>query len=294
MYCLLILFLCLDSDWYIPKHLNVLGFCFIKLIFALGKNSTICKIDSQWEVVMWHRNLNPVLCDNERGWPLSQRRWEKGGRFKRERIYVYLWPIHIYVWQKPAQLCKQLSSFFFFFFKWKNGGPLLGQHFSSPSYWPSLYIIGGFAGRWAGKESTCNSGDPSSIPGMGISPGEGTGFLGYPVSHSSILGLPWWLLKNLLEMQRPRFDPWVDKIPWRREQLPMPVFLSGKFHGLYSPWGLQRIRQDWANFTFFFPLSTVCLSPKRCYLCLYRIFSSILDVCGIHWWSYLFFIQEKI
>ena len=121
---------------------------------------------------------------------------------------------------------------------------MLGQHFSSPSYWPSLYIIGGFAGRSAGKESTCNSGDPSSIPGMGISLGEGTGFLGYPVSHSGILGLPWWLLKNPLAMQRPRFDPWVDKIPWRREQLPMPVFLPGEFHGLYSPWGLQRVRQE--------------------------------------------------
>ena len=117
----------------------------------------------------------------------------------------------------------------------------------------------GFPGRSAGKESTCNSGDPSSIPGMGISLGEGTGFLGYPVSHSGILGLPWWLLKNPLAMQRPRFDPWVDKIPWRREQLPMPVFLPGEFHGLYSPWGLQRVRQEWANFIccwwwFFFSL----------------------------------------
>ena len=27
------------------------------------------------------------------------------------------------------------------------------------------------------------------------------------------------------------FDPWVGNIPWRREWLPTPVFLSGKFHG---------------------------------------------------------------
>ena len=32
-------------------------------------------------------------------------------------------------------------------------------------------------------------------------------------------------------------DSWVGKIPWRREQLPTPVFLPGEFHGLYSPWG---------------------------------------------------------
>ena len=32
------------------------------------------------------------------------------------------------------------------------------------------------------------------------------------------------------------FDPWVGKIPWRREQLSTPVFQPGEFHGHYSPW----------------------------------------------------------
>ena len=32
------------------------------------------------------------------------------------------------------------------------------------------------------------------------------------------------------------FDPWVGKIPWRRERLPTPVFWPEEFHGLYSPW----------------------------------------------------------
>ena len=36
---------------------------------------------------------------------------------------------------------------------------------------------------------------------------------------------------------RPEFDPWVRKIPQRRERLPTPIFWSGEFHGLYSPWG---------------------------------------------------------
>ena len=35
----------------------------------------------------------------------------------------------------------------------------------------------GFPGSSAGKESTCNAGDPSSIPGWGRSPGEGNGSL---------------------------------------------------------------------------------------------------------------------
>ena len=42
--------------------------------------------------------------------------------------------------------------------------------------------------------------------------------------------------------RRPRFDPWVRKIPWRREWQPTPVFLPGKSHGQrslasYRPWG---------------------------------------------------------
>ena len=38
-----------------------------------------------------------------------------------------------------------------------------------------------FPGSSAGKESTCNAGDPGSIPGLGRSPGEGTS---YPVQYS--------------------------------------------------------------------------------------------------------------
>ena len=37
------------------------------------------------------------------------------------------------------------------------------------------------------------------------------------------------------------FDPWVGKIPWRRERLPTSVFWPGEFHGLYSPWGRKEL-----------------------------------------------------
>ena len=30
------------------------------------------------------------------------------GRFKREGTYVYLWPIHVGVWQKPIQYSKAI------------------------------------------------------------------------------------------------------------------------------------------------------------------------------------------
>ena len=49
-----------------------------------------------------------------------------------------------------------------------------------------LYLHMGFPGGSDGKESACNEGDPSSIPGSGRSPGEGNG---YP-HQCSCLGKP--------------------------------------------------------------------------------------------------------
>ena len=52
------------------------------------------------------------------------------------------------------------------------------------------------------------------------------------------------MVKNL-QFRRPGFDPWVRKIPWRRECLPTPVFFPGEFHGQrslmgYNPWGCKE------------------------------------------------------
>ena len=35
--------------------------------------------------------------------------WEVGERFKREGIYVYLWLIHVDVWQKSTQFRKAIT-----------------------------------------------------------------------------------------------------------------------------------------------------------------------------------------
>ena len=48
---------------------------------------------------------------------------------------------------------------------------------------------------------------------------------------------------------RSGLDPWVGKIPWRREWQPTPVFLPGKSHGQrslvgYSPWGRKSVGHD--------------------------------------------------
>ena len=56
--------------------------------------------------------------------------------------------------------------------------------------------------------------------------------------------LPRWLSgkESVCQCRRPRFNPWVRKIPWRRKWQPISVFLPGKSHGQrglvgYSPWG---------------------------------------------------------
>ena len=92
----------------------------------------------------------------------------------------------------------------------------------------------GFPHSSVGKESACNAGDPHSIPESGRSAGEG---IGHPLQYSWT-SLVTQLVKNPPAMrERPGFDPWVRKIPWRRERLPTPIFCPGEFHGLYNPWG---------------------------------------------------------
>ena len=44
-----------------------------------------------------------------------------------------------------------------------------------------------------------------------------------------------------LQCGRPGFDPWVGKIPWRREKLPAPVFWPGEFPGLYILRGCKEL-----------------------------------------------------
>ena len=101
-----------------------------------------------------------------------------------------------------------------------------------------VYSIMGFPDSSVGKESTCNAGDPSSIPGSGRFAGEG---IGYPLQYSWA-SLVAQLVKNLSAAweRRPGFDSWVGKIPWKREWLPIPVFWPGEFYGLYSPWGYKE------------------------------------------------------
>ena len=90
-------------------------------------------------------------------------------------------------------------------------------------------------------------------PGVsqGCDPGQinnkdaGANFLGWRNYFTAeFLWWLWWLRwqSSCLQCRRLGFDPWVRKIPWRKEWQPTSVFLSGNSHGWrslvgYSPWG---------------------------------------------------------
>ena len=70
-----------------------------------------------------------------------------------------------------------------------------------------------------------------------------------------------------LQCGRPRLDPWVGKIPWRRKWKSTPVLLPGKSHGQrslvgYSPWGLYKSRIWLSDFTFTFTAKTIAFGIR--------------------------------
>ena len=68
-------------------------------------------------------------------------------------------------------------------------------------------------------------------------------------------GLPWQLRWQsiCLQCRRPRFDPWVRKIPWKSKWQPTPVFLPQEFHRQrslagYNLWGRKQLdKTEWLN-----------------------------------------------
>ena len=70
----------------------------------------------------------------------------------------------------------------------------------------NLTLPRGFPGSSAGKESTCNTGDPGLVPGLGRSPEEG---VGYPFQYSWV-SLVAQCVKNPPAMQK----PWVRSLGW--------------------------------------------------------------------------------
>ena len=94
----------------------------------------------------------------------------------------------------------------------------------------------GFPDSSVGKESICNAGNPSSIPGSGRSAGEG---IGYPIQYSWA-SLVVQLVKNLPAMQ----ETWVQSLGWEdsleKGKATHFSIWPREFYGLYSPWGHKK------------------------------------------------------
>ena len=90
-----------------------------------------------------------------------------------------------------------------------------------------LQIPLGFPDSSAGKESACNAGDPSLIPGSGRSPGEG---IGYPLQYS-------WasLVAQLVKNPPTMMETWVCSL--EKGKATHSSVLSWRIlQSMYSPW----------------------------------------------------------
>ena len=89
------------------------------------------------------------------------------------------------------------------------GVPTIGQttHMELPvRTWLLTFKYKRFPGNSAGKESSCNVGDPGYIPGSGRSAEEG---IGYPLQYS-------WasLVAQMVKNQLAMWETWVRSLGW--------------------------------------------------------------------------------
>ena len=104
---------------------------------------------------------------------------------------------------------------------------------SSPTReWTCTPCNGGFPGGSVGKESTCNAGDPGSIPGLGRSPEEG---MGYPLQYS-------WasLVAQTVKNPPAMWETWVRSLVWED-----PLEESMATHSSILAWRILMDRGAW-------------------------------------------------
>ena len=100
----------------------------------------------------------------------------------------------------------------------------------------------GFPGSSADKESACHARDPSLIPGLGRSLGEGI------ATHSSVLGLPWWLRwkETTCNVEDLGLIPGLGRSPGGEHGNPLQYSCLENPHGQrslagYSPWDHKEL-----------------------------------------------------
>ena len=102
-----------------------------------------------------------------------------------------------------------------------------------PTVWTQWCHLWGFPDSSVGKESACNAGDPSSIPGSERSTGEG---IGYPL-QCSWASLVAQLVKNLPAM----WETWVRSLGWE-DPLEKKKATHSSILAWRIPWTIQSMR----------------------------------------------------
>ena len=107
-------------------------------------------------------------------------------------------------------------------------------------------MYSGFPDSSAGKESTCNAGDPHLIPGSGRVTGEE---IGYPYQYS-------WasLVAQLVNNPPAMWETWVQSLGWenplKKGKATHSSILAQRIPWTIHSMELQRVRHDWATLTF--------------------------------------------
>ena len=120
------------------------------------------------------------------------------------------------------------------------------QAYGIPINLPYLPISRGCPHSSVGKESACNAGDPGSILGSGKPTGEG---IGYPLQYS-------WasLVAQLVKNPPAMWETWVQPLGWenplKKGQTTHSSILAWRIPWNVQSMELQRVRHDWATFTF--------------------------------------------
>ena len=100
-------------------------------------------------------------------------------------------------------------------------------------YFPYFHTHMSLNGSSAGKESTCNAGDPRSIPGLGRSPREG---IGYPLQYSRAS-----LMAQMVKNPRAVWETWVRSLGYWED----PLEERMATHSSILAWGIPMDKGAW-------------------------------------------------
>ena len=107
-------------------------------------------------------------------------------------------------------------------------------------------MIHRFPNSSVGKESACNAGDLGSIPGSGRSTGEG---MGYPLQYSWVS-----LVAQVVRNPPAMWEIWIQSLDWEdlleKGKATHSSILAWRIPWTVKSMGSQRVRHDWATFTF--------------------------------------------